>query len=90
MGITFDPRKRESALAGRGLDFEAAEAVFTGPTHTFEDLRADYGEHRYITVGRLGGRMVIVGWTPRGADRHVFTMRRGNGREQSRYGSRLR
>ncbi len=26
--------------------------------------------------------MVIIGWTPRGADRHVFTMRKANDREQ--------
>lgn len=58
------------------MDFDAAGAVFAGPVHTFEDDRFDYGETRLITVGLLNGRMVVVGWTPRGADRHVFTMGR--------------
>ncbi|WP_375453545.1 BrnT family toxin [uncultured Methylobacterium sp.] len=72
MAITFDPAKRNRTLVERGLDFLAAEAVVAGPIHVFEDLREDYGETRLITVGLLSGRMMIVGWTPRGADRHVL------------------
>ena len=90
MATTFDPRKRDRTLAARGLDFTAVEVVFAGPVHVFEDLRTDYGETRMITVGRLNGRMVIVGWTSRGADRHVFSMRKANAREQARYAPLLR
>lgn len=90
MSITYDPGKRERAIRERGLDFIAAEAVFAGPTWTFEDTRAAYGETRNISIGLLAGRMVIVGWTPRGADRHVFSMRKANDREQARYASLLR
>lgn len=89
MAITYDPVKREATLRDRGLDFVAAE-VFAGSEHTFEDVRTDYGEVRLLTVGRYRGRMVIVGWTPRGADRHVFTMRKANDREQARYAPLLR
>ena len=85
MAITCDPAKRAATLKERGLDFMDAEIVFAGLTHTFQDTRTDYGEDRFITVGLLAGRMVIVGWTPRGADRHVFTMRKANDREQARY-----
>lgn len=90
MTITFDPAKRDRTFAERGLNFEDAAVVFAGPIHEFEDIRADYGETRMMTVGLLAGRMVIVGWTPRGADRHVFTMRKANEREQVRYAPRLR
>ena len=31
----------------------------------------------------LGDRMVVVGYTPRGADRHVFSMRKANDREKA-------
>jgi uncharacterized DUF497 family protein len=72
MKITFDPPKRDKALAERGLAFEDAEEVFAGVTIDFEDTRHDYGEVRIITMGYLRGRMVVVGWTPRGAARHVF------------------
>jgi uncharacterized DUF497 family protein len=90
MAITCDPVKRDRTLLERGLDFVAAEVVFAGPTFDQEDTRRDYGERRIITAGLLGGRMVIVGWTPRGADRHVFSMRKANAREQARYAALLR
>jgi len=69
MKITYDPAKRERTLRERGLDFEHAAQVFAGPTFDRPDDRYDYGETRIITVGRLGGRMVIVVWTPRGEAR---------------------
>jgi uncharacterized DUF497 family protein len=31
--------------------------------------------------------MVVVGYTPRGAERHVFSMRKANDREQTRLAS---
>jgi uncharacterized protein len=85
MAVTSDPAKRRKTLSERHLDFEDAEVVFAGPTFTFEDVRKDYGEVRNITVGLLAGRMVIVGWTKRGSDRRVFSMRKANDREQARY-----
>ena len=83
MRITFDPGKRATALRERGLDFDA-ELVFAGLTLEVEDTRRDYGEVRIICYGLLAGRMVIVGYAPRGADRHVFSMRKANEREQAR------
>jgi uncharacterized DUF497 family protein len=38
--------------------------VFAGPTFTFEDDRFDYPEFRFVTVGLLAGRMVVLVWTP--------------------------
>ena len=84
MKITFDPRKRDAALSGRGLNFEDAALVFAGVTLELEDTRRDYGETRMICFGKLEGRMVVVGYAPRGADRHVFSMRKANDREKRR------
>jgi uncharacterized DUF497 family protein len=84
MRITFDSAKRARALAERGLDFADAEIVFEGVTLEMEDTRKEYGEERIICYGLLAGRMVVIGYTPRGADRHVFSMRKANEREQSR------
>lgn len=84
MRITFDPVKRERALTERGLDFADAAIVFEGVTLEVEDIRKEYVEERIICFGMLAGRMVVVGYTPRGADRHVFSMRKANEREQVR------
>ena len=84
MKISFDPAKSSKTLAERGLDFADAEAVFAGVTLEVEDTRKNYGETRIVCYGFLAGRMVVVGYTPRGADRHVFSMRKANEREQAR------
>jgi len=81
MRITWDPAKRAKTLAERGLDFAD---VFAGVTVEVEDTRKDYGETRIMCYGRLEGRMVVVGYVPRGKSRHIFSMRKANGREQER------
>lgn len=84
MKITFEPRKRDEALLARGLNFEDAALVFACATLELEDTRRDYGETRMICFGKLEGRMVAIGYVPRGADRHVFSMRKANDREKRR------
>lgn len=84
MTTTYDPDKREQTLRDRALDFEDALIVFAGLTVEVEDTREDYGEKRLICYGQLEGRLVVVGYTPRGADRHIFSMRKANRREQIR------
>jgi uncharacterized DUF497 family protein len=81
--ISYDPHKRARTLAERSLDFDDARFVFEGRFFETEDLRKDYGERRMICFGMLRDRMVVIGYTPRGEDRHVFSMRKANEREQA-------
>jgi uncharacterized DUF497 family protein len=87
MRVTFDPAKRQRTVEERGLDFKDAAVVFRGTTVEIEDIRKDYGDRRIICYGKLAGRMVVIGYTPRGAARHVFSMRKANDREQERLAS---
>jgi uncharacterized DUF497 family protein len=89
MRISYDPAKRERTLADRALDFNDAAEVFDGVTAEVEDTRKDYGEPRIICFGLLRGRMVQVVYTPRGAVRHIISMRKANDREKARLASRL-
>ena len=66
MKITFDPAKRDLALRHRGVDFASAAQVFEARHVTAPDDRRDFGEQRFITVGLLAGRVVVMVWTPRG------------------------
>ena len=84
MRVTFDPAKRVRTLDERGLDFEDAELVFAGTTIEIDDTRRNYGERRVICYGLLAGRIVVVGYMPRGSARHVFSMRKANDREKAR------
>jgi uncharacterized DUF497 family protein len=71
-------------LADRGLDINDAVEVFEGVTAEVQDTRRDYGEPRIICFGLLRGRLVQVVYTPRGADRHIISMRKANDREKAR------
>jgi uncharacterized DUF497 family protein len=87
--ITFDQAKRDQTFKDRGLAFEDAALLFEGPVITIEDTRKDYGEQRYQSIGFLAGRMVMVVWTPRGADTHIISMRKCNDRERAAYEKRF-
>ena len=54
-----------------------------------EDDRADYGETRWSTVGRLNRARVVVVWTQRDEARRIISMRKCNAREQERYRAHL-
>lgn len=85
MQVTYDPAKRAKTFQERGLDFEDARYVLSSPAIRFEDTRVDYGERRMICIGLLRERMVVVGYVQRGADCHVFSMRKCNAREIKKY-----
>ncbi len=89
MRISFDLAKRAQTLADRGLDFADAVEVFAGTTAEAEDTRREYGEVRIVCFGFLRGRLVQVVYTPRGAVRHIISMRKANAREKARLASRL-
>ncbi len=84
MAITYDQAKRNKTLRDRGLSFDDAMLVFARVTLEMEDKRKDYGEVRMICYGHLAGRLVVIGYTPRGEDRHIFSMRKANAREAKR------
>lgn len=85
MIIEFDPEKRRKTLQERGLDFDRAREIFNAVNVTAEDVRFDYGEQRFITVGALDGRMVVVVWTSRGEKRRIISMRKANEREIEKF-----
>ncbi len=89
MIIEFDPAKRLTNLEMRGLDFLEASEIFEGPTLTYEDVRQDYGETRWITVGLLYHRMIILVWTERGENCRIISMRKANERERESFSGRL-
>ncbi|MFT3813890.1 MAG: BrnT family toxin [Acidovorax sp.] len=85
MRIEFDSTKRDKTLAERGLDFARAGEVFAGRHFTGQDRRQDYAEDRFITVGLLDARLVVLVWTPRGEARRIISMRKANEREKIFY-----
>jgi uncharacterized DUF497 family protein len=69
MQYEWDEAKNGSNFAKHGISFEDAESVFSGPCVIFEDERFDYAEQRFITLGLLAGRLVVIAHAPRDAGR---------------------
>lgn len=90
MELTWDNEKNQSNLEKHGLDFHDANLVFKEKTISFEDNREDYGEIRYITLGELMGRCVVIIHTPRKNTRRIISMRKANAREKKIYQERLK
>jgi uncharacterized protein len=89
MNYEWDEAKNRTNLAKHGLSFEDAEQVFAGRCVTFEDDRFAYGEERLITLGLLGGRLVVIAHAPRDEATRIISMRKGNRREKKIYQERL-
>ena len=85
----WDKKKNQENLSKHGLDFEDAEIVFSGPCVSFVDDRFEYGEQRFITLGLLQGRTVVIAHTLRGEDTRIISMRKANKREEKIYKERL-
>ena len=83
MELEFDQDKRHKTLLERGLDFARASEVFEGIHFTGQDSRVNYEEDRFITVGWLDARLVVLVWTPRGEVRRIISMRKANDREKA-------
>lgn len=81
----WDESKRSRNLRKHGLDFSDCGAVFARPVISWVDNRYDYGERRFLTLGLLGTRVVVVAHTVSGECIRVLSFRRAGKREQAQY-----
>ena len=82
MQFIWHEPKRQVNLKKHGMDFADAERVFSGPTFTFEDDREDYGEQRWVTLGLLGAKVVVIVHTETAEEIRVISMREADKDEQ--------
>lgn len=60
MRFEWDEAKRRVNLQKHGVDFADVSAIFEGDIVTLVDDRYEYGEVRYVTIGLLKGRTIVV------------------------------
>jgi len=82
MRFSWHEPKRQTTLKKRGLDFAHAEQVFMGPTFTFEDDREDYGEQRWVSLGLLREKVVVIVHTESEDEIRVISMHEADKDEQ--------
>lgn len=85
VGISFDASKKERNIELRGISFDLAAEFEWHDSLIVEDVRKDDGEPRYQALGRIGARLYMLVFTPRGRKAHVISLRKANEREVKRY-----
>lgn len=91
MRFIWDENKRKANILKHGLDFTDAETVFAGLTYTFDDDRAHYEEDqfieedRFITVGMVKGKIVVIAHTEQDGKIRVISMRKATKYEQKKF-----
>ncbi len=63
MRFEWDERKNQINLNKHGFNFVDAHLVFNMPMVVELDERENYGEDRYIGIGLLQGRVVVMVYT---------------------------
>lgn len=82
----WDDRKAVSNFAAHGVTFEVARDVFRDPfALDWRDVRMDYGEDRFITLGVAKGRLLFVAYTERGWAIRIISARGAGPHERRRY-----
>lgn len=81
----WDEHKRRSNLCKHGLDFADCVAVFSGPVLTILDDRGDYGETRFLTLGLLRDKVVVISHTERNGFIRLISMRTATTHEEADY-----
>ena len=90
MDFVWDEPKNESNIRKHGLDFDDARRIFEAPLLAAPDERAEYGEDRWIGIGLLDGRVVVIVFTE--LNEHtirVISLRKALRHERERYGAYL-
>jgi uncharacterized protein len=85
--ISFDPAKNARNIAVHGISLARAVDFDWQGALIVEDLRRDYGERRFISLGQIGLRLYALVHTPRRGRAHVISLRKANKREIRRYES---
>lgn len=70
--------KNKANQARHGVAFEAVGQFDWDGALVMFDEREDYGETRYIAVGRIGTRLHVLAFTDRGDKVRVISLRKAN------------
>jgi uncharacterized protein len=87
IGLQFewDPEKNKANVAKHDLGFENVRRAFSGPMLSRIDGRRDYGEERWIGLGRIEDAVVVVAYTMRSDKVRIISARKANRNEAKTY-----
>ena len=85
MSYEWDEPKRRANLQKHGIDFIEVPELFDGDLVIVQDTRFDYGESRYIAIGILKRRVIVVAYTERDDNIRIISARKATKNEQIYY-----
>ncbi len=85
VAIEFDSAKDAQNRDKHGISIARAAELFEQPFAEIEDLRAEYGERRFIAYGVIDERLFVCVYVWRGARRRIVSLRKANRREIDAY-----
>lgn len=85
MKFEWDENKREINILKHGIDFVDAQKIFYYDTVTIEDSRFNYGEQRFIAIGLLNSKIIVVVYTERKNIIRIISARKATKNEQQIY-----
>ncbi len=71
MDFEWDEAKRKENLRKHGIDFVDVPEIFEGPMLSRIDTRQDYDEDRWIGIGYVQSRVVVICFTERNRGRTI-------------------
>jgi uncharacterized protein len=86
MKIEYDPAKSRRNAERRGILFDDALELLSGPHVTGDDDRREYRERRTIAYDLIGDRLHVCVYTLRGNAYRIISLRKANRREIDAYG----
>lgn len=87
MDFEFDPVKSQSNLEKHGIDFEAAQALWSDPFAIAVPV-ATHSEPRFIVIGRIKDKFWTAACTERGKATRIISVRRSRKKEIAAYDDR--
>jgi len=86
VNFEWDEKKNQQNIRKHGLDFGDTWEIFEGPFEAHLDLRTDYGEDRWIVIGLLGTRTVVVTFALRGTQTiRIISLRKASRHERKKF-----
>lgn len=86
MKFEWDEAKNRANIRKHGFDFADAPELFQCPLLAHPDTREDYGEERWIAIGLLRNRVVVLAFTQLAADViRIISLRKANRDERKEF-----
>lgn len=86
----WDEQKNQANIRKHGVSFELAQQIFHGPVFRQEDIRRNYGEVRYISIGKVEDiAVLVVVHTNRTRGIRIISARSASSKERDTYEEKI-